>query len=126
MEKLILTIDFGTQSERTSLINKKGEIVAIVKTKYEPAYVSEHQGYAEQDPDYYFEILKNSLVQLTSEHKDKLQNIIGATITTFRDSSVQLDKDLKPLRKCILWLDQRNAKASEKLPLLHEILFTLI
>ncbi len=126
MEKLVLTIDFGTQSVRTSLINKKGEIVAIVKTKYEPAYVSEHQGYAEQDPDYYFELLKQSLKKLTSEHKELLPNIIGATITTFRDSSVQLGKDLKPLRKCILWLDQRTAKASEKLPLLHTILFNLV
>lgn len=126
MDELVLTIDFGTQSERASLINKKGKIVGMVKIPYDPPYVSEKKGYAEQDPDYYFEILKKSLSQLTSEHKDQLKNIIGATITTFRDSSVQLDKDLKPLRKCILWLDQRNAKAEEKLPLLHRFLFLLV
>ena len=126
MDKLILTIDFGTQSERTALINKKGEIVAMVKTRYEPTYFSTAKGYAEQDADYYFQVLVDSLKKLTSENKDLLKNIIGATITTFRDSSVQLDKDLKPLRKCILWLDQRNAKASEKLPLLHRIIFALV
>ena len=126
MEELVLTIDFGTQSERASLINKKGEIVGMAKMPYEPPYISEKKGYAEQDPDYYFEILKESLKKLTSEHKDRLNDIIGATITTFRDSSVQLDKDLKPLRKCILWLDQRNAKAEEKLPLLHRFLFLLV
>ena len=126
MSKLVLTIDFGTQSERTSLINNEGEIVAMVKTKYEPTYFSDAKGYAEQDPDYYFKILKDSLVKLTSENKDLLGDIIGATITTFRDSSVQLDKDLKPLRNCILWLDQRTAKASEKLPLLHRLIFLLV
>ena len=126
MKELALTIDFGTQSARVALFDKEGNIVALIKTPYNPAYVSEHKGYAEQDPDYYLNILKNSLKQLTSENKDLLDGIIGATITTFRDSSVQLDKDLKPLRKCILWLDQRNAKASEKLPLLHRILFTLV
>ena len=126
MDKLVLTIDFGTQSARTSLINANGDIVAIVKTKYQPIYFSEEKGYAEQDPDYYFDILKESLKKLTSENKELLKNIIGATITTFRDSSVQLDKDLKPLRKCILWLDQRNAKASEKIPLLHRFIFFLI
>ena len=126
MDKLVLAIDFGTQSQRTSLINKKGEIVAMVKKQYQPVYYSEENGYAEQDPDYYFELLKESLSELTSNNKELLGNIIGATITTFRDSSVQLDKDLKPLRKCILWLDQRNAKASEKLPLLHRIIFSLV
>ena len=126
MDKLILTIDFGTQSERTSLVNKRGEIVAMVKTPYSPLYYSEQKGYAEQDADFYFNILKESLKKLTSENKELLGQIIGATITTFRDSSVQLDKDLKPLRRCILWLDQRNAKASEKLPLLHRFIFLLV
>ena len=123
MDELILTIDFGTQSERTALINKKGDIVAMVKTPYAPAYFSSEKGYAEQDPDYYFNLLIESLKKLTSENDKILKNIIGATITTFRDSSVQLDKDLKPLRNCILWLDQRNAEAREKLPLLHRIIF---
>ena len=41
---LILTIDFGTQSVRTSLINKQGEIECLVKRKYDPPYVSEEKG----------------------------------------------------------------------------------
>ena len=126
MDKLVLSLDFGTQSARAALFNKKGEAVAMIKSPYYPPYVSEQKGYAEQDPDYYYQVLVDSLKRLTSENADKVDKIIGATITTFRDSSVQLDKDLKPLRKCILWLDQRNAKASEKLPLLHRILFTLV
>ena len=31
---LVLTIDFGTQSVRTALINKNGDIEGIVKKKY--------------------------------------------------------------------------------------------
>ena len=126
MDELVLTIDFGTQSERAAIINKKGKIIGMVKKPYDPPYISEKKGYAEQDPDYYYQILVESLKELTSKNKNKLDKIIGATITTFRDSSVQLDKDLKPLRKCILWLDQRNAEAKEKLPLLHRFLFLLV
>ena len=126
MERLVLTIDFGTQSARVALVDKQGTIVAIIKSPYNPAYFSVQKGYAEQDPDYYVSVLKESLKKLTSENKDKLDGIIGATITTFRDSSVQLDKDLKPLRNCILWLDQRTAEAKEKLPLLHRFLFALV
>ena len=126
MEELVLTIDFGTQSSRVALFNKQGDTVAIVKTPYNPVYVSERKGYAEQDADFYYDILVEGMKKLTSQNKDKLQYIVGATITTFRDSSVQLDENLKPLRKCILWLDQRNAEAREKLPFLHRIIFFLV
>ena len=122
----ILTLDFGTQSVRAALINKKGDIVHIVKETYKPAYFSTQKGYAEQDPDFYWELALKTLTQLAKDGKDELDNIIGATVTTFRDSSVQLDKDYKPLRPCILWLDQRMAEAKEKLPLLHRLAFKLV
>ena len=123
---LVLTIDFGTQSVRTALINKEGEIEAIVKRKYDPAYVSEQKGYAEQDPDYYYNILIECLKELAANNKNLLNRIKGSTISTFRDSSVQLDKDLKPLRKSILWLDQRLAKGKEKMPFGYSALFNLV
>ena len=123
---LVLTIDFGTQSLRTALISKQGEIEALVKRKYNPPYVSIEKGYAEQDPDFYYENLVECLKELANKNKDKLPRIIGSTIATFRDSSVQLDKDLKPLRKSILWLDQRMAKGSEKIPALYSLLFRLV
>ena len=129
MEKnlpLVLTIDFGTQSLRTALINKEGEIESIVKKRYEPVYISLEKGYAEQDPDFYFENLLTALKELVKQAKDKLSRIKGCTISTFRDSSVQLDQDLKPARKSILWLDQRLAKAKEKLPFGYSTLFSLV
>lgn len=123
---LVLTIDFGTQSVRTSLINKKGEIEALVKRKYDPPYFSKEKGYAEQEPDFYYDNMMICLKELAREHKDKLSRIKGSTIATFRDSSVQLDKNNKPVRSSILWLDQRMAKASEKIPTLYSILFRLV
>ncbi len=123
---LVLTIDFGTQSLRTALIDNQGNIQAIIKKTYEPAYISLKAGYAEQDPDFYWNYLIDCLKQLTSKYSELLPNIIGATITTFRDTSVQLDVNNKPLRKCILWLDQRTIKPKEKLPLLHRIAFWIV
>ena len=123
---LVLTLDFGTQSLRVALINDKGEIVSIIKKKYEPPYFSSSYGYAEQDADYYWEKAKEALKELTKANQDKLGRIVGSALTTFRDSSVQLDSNNKPIRKSILWLDQRLAKGKEKLPALHWFLFSLI
>ena len=55
-EKMILSIDAGTQSIRAALIDTSGNIVHIVKRQIEP-YFSAHPGWAEQDPDYYWKML---------------------------------------------------------------------
>ena len=123
---IALTLDFGTQSVRASLIDTDGNICVIVKDTYDPPYLSSQKGYAEQDPDFYWTLAKKCLKKISEEGKQYLNSIVGATITTFRDSSVQLDENLKPVRPCILWLDQRMAEAKEKLPLLHKLAFKLV
>ena len=115
---LVLTLDFGTQSVRTTLINKQGEIVYLSKKIYEPLYFSPKKGYAEQYADFYWDNLIACIKKMVKEAKDKLKDVVAMTVTTFRDSAVLLDENNKPLRPVILWLDQRLAKAREKL-LLH-------
>ena len=125
-EPLVLTLDFGTQSVRTALINKKGATIYIAKKAYEPVYFSNKKGYAEQHADFYWENLIDCLKEVTSKKKDRLSDIVAVSVITFRDSAVLLDKNKKPLRPVILWLDQRLAKAEEKLPALHRFLFKLV
>ncbi len=125
-EKLILTIDFGTQSVRTGLFNKKGEVVDLAKKSYEPPYFSKEIGYAEQDPNYYYLKLCEATKEIVSRNKDKLNDIIGINICCFRDSVVPLDKDNKPLRPVILWLDERRAKGLKKIPFLSRLIFKLV
>ena len=122
----VLTLDYGTQSVRAALIDKKGEIKVIIKEQYKPAYFSKEKGFAEQNPDFYWDLTIKCLKELAQKGKEYLDDIVGSTVTTFRDSSVQLDKDLKPIRPSILWLDQRMAEAKEKLPLLHRAAFKLV
>lgn len=122
---LILTLDFGTQSVRAGLTNKKGETIAISKLVYEPAYNSPFNGAAEQEADFYWDVGLKCLKDLCDKNKELLPNIIGSAITTFRDTAVQLDKNLKPLRPCVLWLDQRMAVGKEKLPWFYRLLFAV-
>ena len=122
---LVLTLDFGTQSVRTALIDKQGTIIYLAKRAYEPLYFSNKKGYAEQHADFYWENLIECLKELSSSNKQNLDDIVGMTVTTFRDSAVLLDKDRKPLRPIILWLDQRLAKAEEKLPAFHRFMFKI-
>ncbi len=123
---LILTLDFGTQSVRACIFDKKGNLLAGEKESYEPAYLSPKPGWAEQDPDYYFECLSKAAKRLSAGHPELISRIAGITQTCFRDSAVLLDGNLRPVRPMILWLDQRTAKCKEPLPWSSCFLFALV
>ena len=123
---LVMTFDFGTQSVRASIFNKRGEVLAFSQKRYEPAYYSTKPGYAEMDPDYYVTCLFECTQKLSEEHADLLREVKGIELDCFRDSAVLLDKDNKVIRPMILWLDNRMAKCEEPLPLSARTLFKLV
>ena len=125
-DSLVLTVDFGTQSVRAALFDKKGEAVCLYKKPYDPAYHSPKPGYAEQDPFYYYKSMCEVTNRLVKEHGDLMNKVVGMTISFFRDSIVILDKDNKVLRPAILWLDERRAEGKKKLPALSRFIFKLI
>ena len=113
--KLILSLDLGTQSARAILIDEKGNLIAKEQKKYSPAYNSPENGYCEQNPDFYFNYIVEVTKNVISNNKNLTKNICGVVLTSFRDTAVFLDKDLKVLRPSILWLDQRVSHYIPKL-----------
>ena len=67
---------FGNDKYKKVFARSKNKIESIVKRKYSPAYVSLEKGYAEQDPDYYYNILIECLKDLAKSSKDKLDRIL--------------------------------------------------
>lgn len=121
----ILTIDNGTQSIRAILFDMNGDLVAKAKIEL-VAYFSKQPGWAEQEPDYFWQKLGevcHLLWQQPGVEKDK---IIAVSLTTQRDTVVNVDKQGKPLRPAILWLDQRLADIQKPMPMLWRGIFRLI
>jgi len=108
-DELILSIDAGTQSIRAVLIDLFGNIVEIVKTNLEP-YFSKQAGWAEQEPDYYWQKLTETTQALFKQTKIDINRIKSVTLTTQRGTVINLDKNGNALRPAITWLDQRRAE----------------
>jgi len=108
-EEIILAIDAGTQSIRAVLIDLTGTVLAIEKTEIE-AYFSKKPGWAEQEPDYYWNTLAATCQKLFAKAHPLKQRIKAVTLTTQRGTVINLDKAGKPLRPAIVWLDQRQAR----------------
>lgn len=125
MGKYALGIDFGTQSVRVIVFDDRGNIVCKYKEAYEKPYFSLKNGYAEQDPMYYINKLAKCTTKLVSEHKDIIDQLVGASISCFRDSTVILDENYSVIRPMILWLDQRLADCKDPLPFFSESIIRL-
>lgn len=126
MDELVLALDLGTQSARAILINKNGDLISKVQKKYNPTYLSPVNGYCEQDPNVYFDYIVKATKELIDANQSLTKNIIGIVLTTFRDTAVFLDKDLKVLRPSILWLDQRISHKTPKIAWWKSLAFSLV
>ena len=108
----VLSIDAGTQSIRIALIDFKGNILKICKTEIEP-YFSLHPAWAEQHPEYFWKVLGATGKKLMNDLPVDKESIKGVTLTTQRNTMINLDKDGIPLRPAIIWLDRRKAEKTD-------------
>ncbi|HRX13558.1 MAG TPA: FGGY-family carbohydrate kinase [Eubacteriales bacterium] len=123
---LVLTFDCGTQSMRALIFDRDGNIVAKSQYKYPQAYHSPEPGWTEQSMDVYWESLIKTSKEIAEKYPEEMKKIICVTITPFRDSYTCVDKEGNFLRDVIVWLDQREAKCCEPLPLSSRIAFSLV
>ncbi len=113
---LVLTFDVGTQSARAVLVDTAGNILFKAQKQYEQPYYSLNPGWAEQRPDFYWEIICQCSKNIKEQAAERWNDIVAVTITTIRATSICLDKNGTPLRDAIVWLDNRQARCEKKLP----------
>ena len=125
MNPLVLTIDLGTQSVRAMLVDKDGNILHKTQYRYEKPYYSLSPGRAEQKPNVYWEAVCYVTNRLRHDARAIWNDIIAVTVTTIRDTCLCVDKNGKPLRDFILWLDKRQCEVKKNLPFLNSALFSI-
>lgn len=125
-KQLVLTFDIGTQSMRGLILDKNGNILDYEQIKYEKPYFSKMPGWAEQTPNFYFDVLCEIGRRLSTRCKELIDQVMAVTMTTVRDTVMCLDKDNRPLRDIIIWLDKREAENTQPLPKAKMLAFNLV
>ena len=103
----ILALDVGTQSVRAIVFDPAGTLIAMARVPIEP-YVSPLPGWAEQDPELYWQSIGAASRRVLADRAVRPGSIAGLTLTTQRGTVVVTDADGTPLRPAIVWLDQRR------------------
>lgn len=106
---VLVIIDAGTQSIRAAVVDLRGNIEHLTRVAIEPPYFSAQPGWAEQAPEYYWQKLCEACGRLLHESSVDPGRILALALTTQRGTVVNVDREGRPLRPAILWIDQRLA-----------------
>jgi sugar (pentulose or hexulose) kinase len=125
MKDAILAIDVGTQSARTLAFDARGKLLDKARAVYDPPYVSPEPGWAEMDPEVYWERVGAACQGLWAQGRVAADRIAAVAMTFQRATVIHLDAAGKPLRPAIVWLDQRRAGNPPPLPPVWKALLAL-
>ena len=118
MPNYVIAHDLGTTGNKATLYDREGKLVGAESYAYATEYA--HTGWAEQDPDDWWLAVCQSTKRLLRETGVHPEDIACITFSGQMMGAVPLDREARPLRKAIIWADQRALQQerwiAERLP----------
>jgi xylulokinase len=112
----LLGIDLGTSSIKVSLVDAQTqqEVVSAQYPDIEASISSPFPGWAEQDPDLWWENTQQAILRLKVSHAPALKEVKAIGISYQMHGLVMLNKSGKVLRPSIIWCDSRAVEVGER------------
>ena len=116
MKKYLLGFDIGSSSVKASLVEAEtGRVAgAAFYPESEAPIKALHTGWAEQQPDDWWNYLKTALQNAMSQAHATGEEIQAIGISYQMHGLVCVDRNLNPLRDSIIWCDSRAVPYGEK------------
>lgn len=111
-DSILLGIDFGSGGCKVTAINPAGNLLGEASVEYVTHY--ERQGWSEQEPSDWYAAMCSALGKLRSNGLD-LSAVKAVSFDGSTHNAVLLDGNMKPVRRTIMWTDQRSVKECQYL-----------
>ncbi len=108
MKSYVLAHDLGTTGNKATLYDQTGKLVGSAFYGYPTEYA--HPRWAEQDPEDWWQAVCVSTHQLLAQTAVRGEDIACITFSGQMMAAVPLDRRARPLRKAIIWADQRSTE----------------
>ena len=102
--KLLLGIDYGTGGCKVTALGVDGSFVGEASVEYTTYH--DHPGWSEQEPDDWWAALAAALKKLAARGID-LRDVVACALDGSTHNAVLLDAGYRPVRRTIMWTDQR-------------------
>ena len=114
--RFLLGFDVGSSSVKASLVNAdSGKCVSSAFFPEKEAPIKAVKaGWAEQEPDSWWQYAKQALQKIMAEAHVKAEEIAAIGISYQMHGLVCVNKELKPLRPAIIWCDSRAVPYGER------------
>ena len=103
---IILSIDVGTTGIKVGLVDTSGTVIASAGCEYQ--IVASQPGFAEQDPDAWWQGFLDCCSKLRQSYRREFEQIAGVGICGQMHTQVYLDRHNQIVRPAITWMDQRS------------------
>jgi xylulokinase len=113
MKNYILAHDIGTTGNKATLYDREGKLVGSAFYGYDTTY--EYVGWAEQNPDDWWQAVCVTTHQLLAQAHVPGEEIACITFSGQMQGAVPLDKQARPLRPAIIWADQRAGEQVQRI-----------
>ena len=110
--RLLLGIDYGTGGCKTTVLDETGRFVGEASTEF--ATHHDHPGWSEQEPSDWWDALCASLKKLAVKGID-LHRVSACSLDGSTHNAVLLDAGYNPVRRTIMWTDQRSTAECDAL-----------
>ncbi|MEM3708894.1 MAG: FGGY-family carbohydrate kinase [Nitrososphaerales archaeon] len=106
-----LGTDIGTYGTKSCLIDSSGKVIA--SSFIETDIFVPNPGWAEQSPDIWLNAYIKSVKEILKLTRVEPSDIGGLSISGFSPTCLPVDKDFKPIRPAIIWIDRRAVQEAE-------------
>jgi xylulokinase len=114
---LTLGIDIGTSSTKAVVADAQGAFFASASRSYN--YKSSSPGYAEQDPEDWWQAVRDVVHELFARHPEIREQLCAIGISGQGVAAVLVGNNGEPVRDAVLWLDTRCAAEASELCAQH-------
>jgi xylulokinase len=112
----LLGLDIGSSSVKASLLDAESSkcLATDFFPKKEMAITAHEIGWAEQDPEMWWDNLKQAIKSVMQTANVDKESVKAIGISYQMHGLVCVDKDLKPVRSSIIWCDSRAVEIGDK------------
>jgi xylulokinase len=106
--ELLLGIDLGTGGCKVNIIDANGRWICSGSSEYQTFH--QHPNWSEQNPEDWYAAFKRAFSEAITSGGVDVEKIAAVGVDASTHNAVLLDSDMKVLRNCIMWTDQRSTE----------------
>ncbi len=108
----LIGTDIGTQGTKSVMVDEKGNVIAEATREYD--VITPKPSWAEQWPDVWVKAVYETVREVVEKSGVKGKEIAGIAISgLYGGSGIPVDRNMEPLRPCLIWMDRRAIEETE-------------